>query len=63
MTVPTFLNSNYYYYERTGVTSMETVLSDLTTVLRANSPAWTVTVGSHTITCLSPGSSWISACS
>jgi hypothetical protein len=41
MSVPTFLGSNFYYFERQGVSSMDTVLSDALAQVAANSPAWT----------------------
>ena len=42
MSVPVFLNSSFYYFERTGVSDVQTIIDDFEhQVLVHNSPVWT----------------------
>ena len=41
MSIPIFLSSSYFYFERFGVTDVQTILDDFEDQVLANSPVWT----------------------
>ncbi len=41
MTAPAYLSSSYRYFEKWGVTSVATIISDFATEVLADNPAWT----------------------
>lgn len=41
MTVPTFLQSSFFFNQTLNVTTVATIISDLTTILTGQVPAWT----------------------
>ncbi len=42
MAVPVFLNSSFRYFNRSGVSDVQTIMDDFAAEVAANSPAWTV---------------------
>ena len=41
MAVPAFLNSSFRYFNRSGVSDVQTIMDDFAAEVAANSPAWT----------------------
>jgi hypothetical protein len=47
MSIPVFLASSYYYFERAGVTDVQTIINDFSAQVLANVPAWTNPTGNR----------------